>query len=242
MISFSSLKMDIESFQKKYDFSIKQDKNNMIFLYGKIHIIDPKEGFIWDSFQLIYFLDVSGFYEQNCKNMYYPDALPKVFLNDHKEMKSLNRHINDEGLCCLTTDVEASIILGKNYTLIEFTEKLVIPFFAAQILFDKTGQWPNGDYSHGPLGKIEYYAERLCVTKDKVLLAIKNILFTKTLGRNDLCFCDSGKKFKKCHLEKLENFSRIANHYYLNDDYEDIKKYCKTEKNREEISQINNII
>ena len=80
MISFSSLKMDIESFQKKYDFSIKQDKNNMIFLYGKIHIIDPKEGFIWDSFQLIYLLDVSGFYEQNCKNMYYPDALPKVFL------------------------------------------------------------------------------------------------------------------------------------------------------------------
>ncbi len=26
----------------------------------------------------------------------------------------------------------------------------------------------------------------------------------KELGRNDLCWCGSGKKYKKCHLEKDE--------------------------------------
>lgn len=230
MISFSNLKADIEFFQKKYDFSLKQEEEHTIWLCGKIHIIDPNGGFIWDSFQVIYLLDASGFYDQNYKSIYYPEALPKVFLHDHKEMKSVNRHISDRGLCCLTTDVEASIILGQNYTLIDFTEKLVIPFFAAQIIFDKTGQWLNGDYSHGTPGKIEYYAERLCVSKDKVLPAIRNMLFTKTLGRNDLCFCNSGKKFKKCHLENLEKFSRIANRYYLSIDYEEIKKFYETDQ------------
>lgn len=29
-----------------------------------------------------------------------------------------------------------------------------------------------------------------------------------TLGRNDDCHCGSGKKYKKCHLEKDENVDR----------------------------------
>lgn len=226
MISFDTLKIDIETFQNKYDFSMKQDEDNKtLWLCGKINIFDPNEGFIWDSFQVIYRLDITGFYEKNYKKIYYPEALPKVFLHDHPEMKCVDRHISKEGGCCLATDVEASIILGNNYTLIDFTEKLVIPFFATQIIFDKTGEWINGDYSHGSRGKIEYYAERLCVTTENVLPALKNILYTKTLGRNDLCLCNSGKKFKKCHLTIFEAFSRIANRYYLNIDYEEIKKF-----------------
>lgn len=27
---------------------------------------------------------------------------------------------------------------------------------------------------------------------------------SKSLGRNDLCWCGSGKKYKKCHLEEDE--------------------------------------
>lgn len=31
---------------------------------------------------------------------------------------------------------------------------------------------------------------------------------TTTIGRNDPCHCGSGKKYKKCHLEKDENKDR----------------------------------
>ncbi len=31
---------------------------------------------------------------------------------------------------------------------------------------------------------------------------------TVTLGRNEPCHCGSGKKYKKCHLEKDENVDR----------------------------------
>jgi hypothetical protein len=31
---------------------------------------------------------------------------------------------------------------------------------------------------------------------------------TKDLGRNDFCWCGSGKKYKRCHLEQDEHKAR----------------------------------
>ena len=32
----------------------------------------------------------------------------------------------------------------------------------------------------------------------------------RNTGRNDVCWCGSGKKYKKCHLEEDENKARKA--------------------------------
>jgi uncharacterized protein YchJ len=61
--------------------------------------------------------------------------------------------------------------------------------------------YKNGDYRHGINGYIEYYSD-LFKTDNKTLwkeyfdyaFDLKKI----KIGRNDPCFCGSGKKYKNC--------------------------------------------
>jgi hypothetical protein len=43
---------------------------------------------------------------------------------------------------------------------------------------------------------------------ERILGAGRNDQKRTGLGRNDLCWCGSGKKYKRCHLEKDENDRR----------------------------------
>lgn len=48
----------------------------------------------------------------------------------------------------------------------------------------------------------------------------------RSMGRNDLCFCGSGKKYKRCHSTIREN-SKLANMYRA---YSSFDEYAKKEK------------
>lgn len=223
-----NIKKDIETFAHKYNFSIDQsDDPSICFLGGKINIIDPKEGFLWDSFYVMYSLDLSSYYDSSKPtSKSYPQILPKVYLLNHDELKIPERHIDskNKGLCCLAPNTECQLILGKNYSLIDFTEKLVKPFFVSQVIFDKTGKWPYGDYKHYTEGLIEYYSKRLEIYPNQIVSALEILLEKKVIPRNELCFCGSGKKYKNCHRNILDNIKYYVNKNYLLNDYNEITK------------------
>jgi len=110
------------------------------------------------------------------------------------EIKDL--HINPDGTCCLGLKYGGN----RNFRIKEFFPELVIPFFYQLSYTEKFGidatrkdLW--GEYSHGEKGRAEYEAEILNIAKHHP-------------SRNDLCPCESGKKYKKCHMDQVEFVKR----------------------------------
>ena len=106
-------------------------------------------------------------------------------------------HFNaHDGSCCLGLKFKDS----RSLSIREFLEKLVIPFFYRLSYTESFGIAPSrndlwDEYSHGAEGELEHRTE---ISKFAKL----------NLGRNDLCPCGSGKKYKKCHLDEVEFFKR----------------------------------
>ena len=128
-------------------------------------------------------------------------GLPKVFETGgriEKLAKEMGKPIIDlhvypsDNSCCLGIGIPPSL------TLYDFIVRRVYPYFVWQAYFDKYRKVPPcGEYSHGESGIIEYLQDEYEYLRD-----------IKKIGRNDPCFCRSGKKYKKCCLSKILELSK----------------------------------
>ena len=175
---------------------------------GEIEIIDPNDGQIWDAYSV----------EIVIKNA-YPSEIPVIYEKGDK----IKLHKSFDGSCCLAPRVEEYLVLGRDYNLCDYLNKLVVPYLAAQKLVELGEDWPNGEYSHHGKGIIEYYQEKLNTKDIEIILNCLNILSgQKKISRNTHCFCGSGKKYKNCHNLILGNF-RLVNRTIFQRDLMDIK-------------------
>lgn len=233
MKDLASIKKDIQTFCNKYNFKEVGNKGSFYIYSGKIDIIDPDEQFCWDSFKVKYYIDLNFYYYRKNERKRdilktYSNFLPIVQLQDHDEIKIALRHISQEdGSCCLAPNVECQEILTQDYTLIDFTEKLVIPFFAAQVYFSETGNWPFGDYEHYEKGLVQYYTKKLNVSEQHLIEALRILCKQRKIERNDICFCGSGQKYKKCHLDIIEHLKFYINQIYFQEDLQTLEKYFR---------------
>lgn len=89
-------------------------------------------------------------------------------------------HLYDNYKCCLGVYIDTNI-------LSKFIIGYIYPYFVWQAYFEKYYKVPPcGEYSHN-----RKIAEIECLTD--------SINGFKNLGVNDLCPCESGKKYKRCH-------------------------------------------
>ena len=186
-------------------FHISQDT---VFLSGKLQIVD------------IASFDIEIKFPDD-----YPDSLPIVKETGTKIPISNERHINSDGTCCLSVPAIIHKKLSKNYTVIDFIEKYVVPFFANQLHFEIYSSWANGDFSHGSRGIVECYQELLNVQQLKIIVALLKIALQTFPKTNKKCPCDSNKKLKKCHLNMMIDLRISIPHSVLRNDYQILSKY-----------------
>ena len=110
----------------------------------------------------------------------------------------LHFYPNDDS-CCLGLNYAGN----RNLRIKEFLLDLVIPFFYRLSYTEEFGIEASskdlwGEYSHGKQGHDEYINDIMNIAK-------------QGLGRNDLCSCGSGKKYKKCHMDQVEFIKRGQN-------------------------------
>lgn len=78
-------------------------------------------------------------------------------------------------------------------------ESYLLPLWAPILLSRLTGEtyeiWPNAKLSPGDIYKINHKQSTL----NSLKLDILNMYFAKNIKPNDLCWCHSGIKYKKCH-------------------------------------------
>ncbi|MDE2688450.1 MAG: SEC-C domain-containing protein [Chloroflexota bacterium] len=107
---------------------------------------------------------------------------------ERENIEVIDLHFFTDGACCLGLQLYAN----DPVTFEEFMGDLVIPFFYRLSYTDAHGlsaarQHLWGEYSHGDQGLQEYLSDLDKVGKHN-------------LGRNELCACGSGLKYKRCHL------------------------------------------
>ena len=182
----------------KPDFFAKEQEQLAIKYPSLNFIIEDKTVFIRGKIQIA---DIAEFTIEIKLLDDYPISLPEVREIGGKIYRSDDRHINEDGTCCLTIPAKMHQDLGKNYSIIAFIDIFVIPFFANQIYYEIHGVWANGEYSHGEKGLLEFYSELLETKSNKIVANLMKISLQTFPKLSQKCPCKSGKRLKKCHFK-----------------------------------------
>ena len=128
---------------------------------------------------------------------------PKVFEVGGRIPRIADRHVNDDGDCCITV-WENWLVCAGDHSFAAFLNGPVNEFFLGQYSFETTGKWPFGERPHGPKGLEEAYADALGITHKK-----KDLIYHLRLLSQDWpkghwrCPCSSGKILRHCHRDEM---------------------------------------
>lgn len=139
----------------------------------------------------------------------YPKGFP-VLIDMSKEFPwEVDWHISEKnGECCVCGVIEKEEIGKKGITILDFVKNYVLRFYANQLYRRKYGHYKNGEYAHYEEGAWEALQEEFNTKdRDKIRRFIREIRTKR--GRNDVCFCGSGIKFKKCHLLRIDIIENV---------------------------------
>ena len=144
----------------------------------------------------------------------YPRCFPKVVEESKKIPTIADRHVNSDNTLCLAVEPEERLICKNGITFKYFLDKVLVPHLSRETYRNLSRKYEDGEYSHGLEGLWEYFSNKLNVTdKKSIVEELQRILQGKWPGRNELCFCGSAVKFKKCHLKKWEGVMVLGNDY-----------------------------
>ena len=208
--------------QEYYDALIKYNKllspekvGEDFVIKGSIDVIDDEAGY-WDTYNVNITITSK-----------YPLELPILSETSKKIERHEDWH-NRNGICCLATNAKMFHALGRNITLINWLDKFAHPYLANHVYRIKMGSYANKEYDHGTEGIIQGYCEIFEVAEIfEVISKLKLICGLQKLGRNNPCFCGSGKKYKKCFLEEPSGHYLGIPYNVLKNDLEEISFYHK---------------
>lgn len=119
-------------------------------------------------------------------------------------------HKYSDGSCCLTVPAKEKLLCKNGITLLWFVSDIVIPYFANQIYKKQTGYYMQ-EYSHGSDGVREFYDELFHSRNLGVWMrCLENAFGRAKSERNETCYCNSGKKYKRCHLLIEDDVRKIG--------------------------------
>jgi hypothetical protein len=127
----------------------------------------------------------------------FPYRFPKLYEVGNDIPCGADFHKYSDNSCCITAPIDEFFKSKNGITVLQFVKEQVIPYLANQWYREITGKYKN-EYSHGEKGQIEGFYDYAFGEK-------KN-----NLGRNDKCFCNSSKKYKKCCLTLIANIQQIG--------------------------------
>lgn len=190
------LKEVLEMFPKLKLF--EKDKKKSI--RGEINIFDAAGNYV-DSF------DIKVTVPRN-----YPYGFPLLFETGNKFEHIPDRHISEDGSCCVCPLQESDLVSQKGISIKDFFLKYVIPYLANQLYFDSEEEWANGDYEHGVDGILQYYKELFKMNDIEEVINLLSFFNTKKMNRNDACYCGQKAKLKRCHIQTyniIKNLSKV---------------------------------
>lgn len=135
------------------------------------------------------------------------------------DVRELHQNLAD-GSACVCVKQEELTKFPPGSSLSTFMDNLAAPYLYGLSYYDKFGKWPWGEYSHGVLGILEFYADALDQTKEhyaEVIRILQNYKDVWPIVRKQLrkpssareCMCGSGKSFRDCHPQAWRGLYRM---------------------------------
>jgi len=147
----------------------------------------------------------------------FPYRFPKIFEVGGDIPCDIDWHKFSDNSCCITVVQDEILKCHYGITLLNFIEKEAIPYFANQLYRIKTGHYLD-EYPHGKDGVRLFYIELFKSSNPEFwYFCFDRAYRSSQTGRNDKCYCNSGIKYKKCHLLIEEKLQIIGKQKVLND-------------------------
>jgi ubiquitin-protein ligase len=193
------LKTDIASVLKLYpELETNYSNGKLNSLEGFIDIVDSD-------------LEVRGEFYIRIEIPYnYPHGFPSMRELSRIIPREIDRHIYENGNCCLTILQKQILEARQGISILDFIERYSVPYLANQIYFEQYGNWANGEYLHGNKGIAQFYLEEIQTDSYSEVLKVLAIVLNNSIDRNQMCYCGSKKKFKKCHINLIDGLKLIG--------------------------------
>ncbi|HCQ12747.1 hypothetical protein [Flavobacterium sp.] len=168
-------------------------------IFGSILLLD-EYGNIEDTFQIA-IKAVSN----------YPYNFPLLYETGGRIPRNVDWHIFEQtGNCCIASPPEELIICNNGITLSSFINNQVKNYFYSQIFRNQNGYFLK-ERSHGNKGWIEFFEETFMTDNIfNIEFGLKQIIEGKKIDRVSICFCGSGKKYRKCHKKSYDVLSKLC--------------------------------
>jgi hypothetical protein len=202
----NKIEKDLDHALKVFPSLSKIKEGRIFILKGMIPIID-KDGCRRTSFEISIEFGIS-----------FPKRFPIVREIGNRIPKTPDRHIyTDTGALCLAVPPKEILICERGINTLRFLNEILVPHLAMQAYREIDEEYPIGEFSHGNAGIKEFFLE-LFNTQNQALVAegIEFALSKKIPNRNVLCFCNSSKKIKDCHLDAMKDLYSIGKDYLKN--------------------------
>lgn len=195
----------IETFNKEYPNFQKKTTPGYSYLKGILDIPDD-EGNIAGAFSI-----------EIHPSKDFPYTFPVLYEVGGEIPCEADWHKYQDNSCCLTIPAKEKLLCKNGITLIWFVKNVAIPYFANQLYRRETGKYLQ-EYSHGSKGIWEFYTE-LFHSRDYEIWehCLENTFGGKKFERNGQCYCNSGKKYKKCHLLIEDDVRKIGEEQIIKD-------------------------
>lgn len=152
----------------------------------------------------------------------FPYAFPILYEVGDEIPSKADWHKYKDNSCCLTVPAKEKLLCKNGITLLWFVNNIVVPYFANQLYKKQTGHYMQ-EYSHGSDGIREFYEEFFHSLDHRVWMrCLKNTFGSAKSERNEECYCNSGKKYKKCHY-LIENEARIIGKEQIMIDFKNMR-------------------
>lgn len=180
-------------------------KNEEQFLKGSLDIID-ETGKIWETYEV----EIKG-------SKSYPYAFPKLYETNNAFPKNADWHVYEDNSCCVDVPMSEKIICKNGLNVTDYIKQYAIPYFANQTYRIREGYYLYGEYSHGILGRLEFYQSKLKASSPTQLLQMFDLIIKGyNPDRRVICpFCKK-EKFRRCHRDAFREL-QLVKAYLIND-------------------------
>lgn len=134
------------------------------------------------------------------------DKLPTVKdIGHHIDVNYPHRYSNRE--LCLGTDTEIILtcVIDGSFDVYLWFEKFVIPYYYSYEYYNRMGEYPFGERSHGSKGILEYYMDVFNLDTHRQAYNFMRFVQSHQIYRGHyFCPCGSEKRIRDCHKIAFE--------------------------------------
>lgn len=150
----------------------------------------------------------------------FPDDIPTVISTDRKiRANNYKEHVYSNGQFCLEIDTEIATFLHANPSLRGFLTRFLDTYLCGFMYYQKHKRLPFGEHKHGIWGLMDYYCELFETADINIAYSLLACVLRENLQGHIRCPCQSGKRYRDCHREKINELKASSLYQRYKDDF-----------------------